>query len=120
MTNSVLSIELDINQQFTFTKGFQGLQWYNNDNCDEMGPSSNPKNNPSFESILQYTDQRHDLVKKFDLRSRLDLKWIYKTANVKNFKNQAEKIKKRRAKKIKIDNEEIEKNIDKGEYWCYQ
>ena len=26
MTNSVLSIELDINQQFTFTKGFQGLQ----------------------------------------------------------------------------------------------
>lgn len=55
-------------------------------------------------------------MKEFDLESRLDLKWIYKTDNLKKFKNQAEKIKKKLAKKIKVDNDVIEKNIEKGEF----
>lgn len=97
------SIELDINPQFTFTQGFQGFQGFNNDNSDEMDPSSNPKNNPSFELNFQYADQRLELVNEFDLGSRLDLKWIYKTENVQNVKKQAEKNKKKRAKKVKVD-----------------
>lgn len=110
------SIELDINPHFTFTQGFQGFTGFNNDNnTDEMDPSSNPKNNPSFELNFQYADQRLELVNEFDLGSRLDLKWIYKKENVQNVKKQVEKNKKKRDKKVKVDYEEIKKNIENGE-----
>lgn len=108
------SIELDINPQFTFTQGFQPYISNEND-LQNHDQSSNPKNNQNFELNFQYADQRLEMVNEFDLGSRLDLKWIQKTENVVNVKKKVQKGGRKRAQRVKVDYEEIKKNIENHE-----
>lgn len=55
------------------------------------------------------------MVNEFDLGSRLDLKWIQKTENVVNVKKKVQNTKRKRAQRVKVDYEEIKKNIENHE-----